>query len=254
MKSPAGSLALRIVRRALGLLVNDFRRSELVLTLIFYLRLAYFAQFRRALRTQDSERAFETTLMHNLKSLGRRLNRMQLLIEPLSVLESVDKTSRVLVVGPRNEWDLMLLVRSGFKFRNCVGLDLISYAPSIHLGDMHSMPFADGEFDVVLCGWTLSYSAAPEMACAEIARVCRPGGVIGIAVEYFSGDAESERIATGGYVIHDDRLDSRINSVPQILALFGDHGALHFAHDAPLKRSVPYDPIPSNCAVLFCNS
>jgi SAM-dependent methyltransferase len=242
-----------VMRRGLEVLAHDIRRAEFVLTVVFYLRLVYFLRIRKSLKTQGSDSAFDTTLMHNLKSLGRRLNRMRLLIEPLSVVESVDKRSRILVIGPRNEWDLLLLVRSGFDFKRCVGLDLISYAPSIKLGDMHAMPFADQEFDVVLCGWTLSYSAEPQRACSEIARVCRPGGAVGVAVEYFCGDAAAEKVATGGYLIQDERLSTRINSVAQIIAMFPGAGEIYFSHDAPLKRSVPYDALPSNCAVVFRN-
>lgn len=245
---------LQAARRAWILLVEAVTRSEFVLTIVFYLRLIYFLQWKRSLRTLDSDSAFGVTLMHNLKSLGRRLNRMALLIDPLSVIESVPKNARILVIGPRNEWDLFQLKRRGFAFERCVGLDLISYAPSIRLGDMHAIPFADGEFDAVLCGWTLSYSAQPQRACDEIARVCRRGGVIGIAVEYFSGDAEAEKLATGGYVIQDDRLAERVNSVDQILAFFPTHGSVFFSHDAPLRRSAPAAVPPSNCAVLFENA
>jgi len=232
---------------------RDITRSEIVLAHVFLLRLFYFQRLRRSFRTTDTEKAFPVTVQHNLKSLRKRLNRMLLLISPLSVLEKVDSGSRILVIGPRNEWDLLLLHKSGFSFSRCTGLDLISYSPRIVLGDMHVIPFADGEFDVVLCGWTLSYSADPQLACREIARVCRKGGTIGVAVEYFLGDEQAERQATGGYVIQDSRLERRINSVGQILELFPDRGALFFSHDAPLKRTVPGDSLPSNCAVLFGN-
>jgi hypothetical protein len=245
--------SLKAVERAWQLLREGVTQSEFVLTVVFYLRLVYFLQWKRSLKTLDSEAAFDTTLMHNLKSLGRRLNRMALLIDPLSVLETIPKSARILVIGPRNEWDLFQLKRRGFAFDRCIGLDLISYSPSIRLGDMHALPFEDGEFDAVLCGWTLSYSAKPQLACDEIARVCRVGGVIGVAVEYFSGDADAEKRATGGYVIQDERLAERVNSVAQILALFSPHGQVFFSHDAPLRRSAPSDTPPSNCAVLFEN-
>jgi SAM-dependent methyltransferase len=236
------------------ILRQDVARSESVLATRMLLRLFWYCVLLRRLRTLPSEQAFDVTLRHNLKSLGKKLNRMQLLIRPLSVLEQVGKDARVLVIGPRNEWDLFLLHRHGFEFRNCTGLDLISYSPRIVLGDMHAIPFGDGEFDVVLCGWTISYSAEPARACAEIARVCKRGGTIGIGVEYFSGSEAEERAATGGYNIQDQRLSQRINSVEQILALFPAAGARFFSHDAPLRRSVPRDWPPSNCAVIFENA
>jgi len=243
MSGILGSVA-RILRQ-------DLLHSESALSFAFFARLYWYCSVRRKLRTLESGNAVPMTIEHNLKSLRRRLNRMLLLIRPLSVLEQVPKGARVLVIGPRNEWDLLLLARHGFPLRNQVGLDLISYSPNIRLGDMHAMPFADGEFDVVLCGWTLSYSATPDIACREIARVCKPGGVVGIGVEYFDGDQDAERQATGGYLLQDERLTQRVNSVAQILALFPGHGAVHFSHDAPLRRSAPRDVPPSNCATLF---
>jgi SAM-dependent methyltransferase len=233
------------------ILREDLLHSESALSAAFFTRLYWYCSLRRKLRTLESADAVPMTIEHNLKSLRRRLNRMLLLIKPLSVLEQVPKGGRVLVIGPRNEWDLLLLARHGFALRNQTGLDLISYSPLIKLGDMHAMPFADGEFDVVLCGWTLSYSATPLVACQEMARVCKPGGVIGIGVEYFDGDQNAERKATGGYLLQDERLTRRVNSVQQILDLFPGHGAVHFSHDAPLRRSAPRDVPPSNCAVLF---
>jgi SAM-dependent methyltransferase len=232
---------------------HDVVRSESLLSFVLLLRIFYFCSLKRGLRTMGADDAFPVTVQHNLKSLIKKLNRMALLIKPLSALEQVAKDARILVIGPRNEWDLLLLHRYGFDFSQCSGLDLISYSPKILLGDMHAMPFADGEFDVVLCGWTISYSANPALACQEIARVCKANGTIGIGVEYFVGDQEAEREAVGGYVIQDERLSQRINTVDQIMALFPKHGALFFSHDAPLKRSAPRQLPPSNCAVIFQN-
>jgi SAM-dependent methyltransferase len=244
--SLAGGVA-RILRR-------DVARSESVLAACMLLRLLWYRGVLRRLRTLESAQAFEVTVAHNLKALSRKLNRMELLTRPLSVLEQVRKDARILVIGPRNEWDLFLLHREGFEFGNCTGLDLISYSPRIQLGDMHAMPFADGEFDVVLCGWTISYSAEPAVACREIARVCRRGGVVGIGVEFFSGGEQEEREANQGYTIREQRLAQRVNSVDEIMALFPHAGARYFSHDAPLKRSLPRDRPPSNCAVLFENA
>lgn len=236
------------------ILRNDFARSETVLAIRFLWRLFCYCVLLRRLRTLDSDKASPVTIRHNMKSLSRKLNRMQLLIRPLSVLEHIGKDARILVIGPRNEWDLWLLHKYGFEFARCTGLDLISYSPKVRLGDMHAMAFADGEFDVVLCGWTLSYSAEPALACREIARVCRKDGAIAVGVEYFAGTDEDERAATGGYLIRDARLAQRINSVEQILELFPRRGPVFFNHDAPSKRAPSVRLPPSNCAVIFGNA
>jgi SAM-dependent methyltransferase len=43
-----------------------------------------------------------------------------------------------------------------------------------------SLPFADGEFDVVLSSFGVMFSPQPRQAVAELLRVCRPGGRIGL--------------------------------------------------------------------------
>lgn len=47
---------------------------------------------------------------------------------------------------------------------------------SFHVGDMHSLPFADNRFDQVFLLHALSYSHAPGVALAEAARVLRSDG------------------------------------------------------------------------------
>jgi SAM-dependent methyltransferase len=238
----------------MGYRLRGMLGSEYVRSLLFQLRHFYFVRLRRRLRTLDSADSFKMTLPHNLKRVSEWLPRMELLIKPLSVIETVSRSSRVLVIGPRNEYDLILLAANGFGFRSVRGLDLISYSPKIDLGDMHAMPYADSSWDVVLCGWTLSYSATPQKAAAEMLRVIRDGGVIGVGIEY-STMSEEDTIALVGYSIEDhERLPERINSVEQCLELFRPHvNDIFFNHDAPLRISHAATgyTIPSNVAVIF---
>lgn len=44
------------------------------------------------------------------------------------------------------------------------------------LGDVHELPFDDGEFDVVVAAWMLYHVPDVEKALDEIVRVLRPGG------------------------------------------------------------------------------
>jgi SAM-dependent methyltransferase len=48
-------------------------------------------------------------------------------------------------------------------------------------GDAEAMPFADRSFDVVLSVFGVMFTPDQERAAAELARVCRPGGRIGLA-------------------------------------------------------------------------
>ncbi|MFV2067924.1 MAG: class I SAM-dependent methyltransferase [Pirellulales bacterium] len=48
--------------------------------------------------------------------------------------------------------------------------------PDFVAADMAQMPFADGSFDCVTCGYVLEHLPNPRTGLAEIARVLRPGG------------------------------------------------------------------------------
>lgn len=54
---------------------------------------------------------------------------------------------------------------------------------SVHFreADAEDLPFADASFDVVLSTFGVMFTPAQEQAAAELARVCRPGGRIGLA-------------------------------------------------------------------------
>ena len=214
-----------------------------------------WATWRNQLRTLDSEQSVKETLQHNLQSLRDFSNqRIELLIRPLSVIESVRHLQSVLLIGPRNENDL--LIASAFfdiPLKHVRGLDLISYSRQIDLGDMHAMPYEDDQFDAVICGWTLSYSHQPQVLADEMMRVCKPNGVIAVGVEYSELD-EAGYQQLLGYSLQLPEFE-RINSVAQIESLFSKHlGAVHFSHDAPLKRS--HQPegrvaFPSSVASIF---
>ncbi len=47
--------------------------------------------------------------------------------------------------------------------------------------DAESLPYADASFDVVLSSFGVMFAPDQEKAAAEMARVCRPGGRIGLA-------------------------------------------------------------------------
>src|SRR4051812_34677209 len=121
------TLLIRSVRKAVGLL-----------------RYFYFVRIWRNVRTLESGDAIDRTVSHNLKALRQfGGTRMNLLIRPVSVLENISDDARILVIGPRNEDDLLSLIGHGFNSANITGLDLITYSPLIEVGDMHKMRFSD---------------------------------------------------------------------------------------------------------------
>src|SRR5262249_10188794 len=99
--------------------------------IVVRIRLFYFVRIRRSLKTIKSADAFEMTIPHNMKSLGQCNPRIDLLIKPLSVMESLNESAKVLIVGPRDEHDLFTLIGHGFSKDRIRGLDLISYSPMI---------------------------------------------------------------------------------------------------------------------------
>src|SRR4051794_17933265 len=48
----------------------------------------------------------------------------------------------------------------------------------VRVGDVHTLPFDDGEYDVVHAHQVLQHVADPVQALREMARVTRPGGVV----------------------------------------------------------------------------
>ena len=217
-------------------------------------RLWYYLTLKKQWQTVNSEHAFDVTLKHNLKLLKDFSNpRMDLLIRPLSVLEFLSNESDVLIIGPRNENDLLKLMASGFSLSRVRGLDLMSYSPWIDVGDMHKTPYEDNRWDAIICGWTLSYSRNPVLFSREMIRIAKPGCTLAIAVEYGVLSYE-ETIELAGYAIEDKGFE-RINSVDQILSLFQGHiEHVYFTHDAPLKRQHTAKglvPVPSGVAAIF---
>ncbi|HEX7077722.1 MAG TPA: class I SAM-dependent methyltransferase [Candidatus Eisenbacteria bacterium] len=64
---------------------------------------------------------------------------------------------------------------------------------SFHVGDARSLPVADGSFDAVVSGLALNFVPEPDRAVAEMARSCRPGGVVAAYVWDYAGRMEMLR-------------------------------------------------------------
>lgn len=110
--------------------------------------------------------------------------RTEKLMNILRCVAGVWRQSRVLVVGPRNEAEILLLSLYGFKLKNITGVDLATYSPLIRRMDMHNLEFADNSFDVVYVLYTLSYSYDLGKACAEIVRVLRNDGLVAVGFQH----------------------------------------------------------------------
>jgi SAM-dependent methyltransferase len=133
----------------------------------------------------------------------------------LFLLCSVPELKRhsLLVIGPRYETELLLARAIGFRKEGVRGLDTHSYSPIIDVGDMHKMTYADGSFNNVICGWTLSYSTRPAVAASEIARILAPEGYLVLSVQKVSADFNE---VIDGVL----RPSSRIQTLAQLDQLF----------------------------------
>lgn len=58
------------------------------------------------------------------------------------------------------------------------------------VGDAHALPLRDGVVDAALSTFGLMYAGRPEAAVAEVARICRPGGMIGLTTWQTGGFQE----------------------------------------------------------------
>ena len=67
------------------------------------------------------------------------------------------------------------LLETAARRADAEGLDL-----ETQVADAQCLPFADGAFDVVLSTFGVMYAADQSRAAAELLRVCRPGGRIGL--------------------------------------------------------------------------
>jgi SAM-dependent methyltransferase len=50
------------------------------------------------------------------------------------------------------------------------------------VGDAQSLPYADGDFDIVVSTFGIIFAPDPLRAARELARVCRPGGRLGLTL------------------------------------------------------------------------
>lgn len=83
---------------------------------------------------------------------------------------------------------------------------------SIHLGTAERIPLPDGSVDAVLVGQAWHWFDA-DAAAAEIARVLRPGGTLGVV--WNDRDADVDWVARFGEILHrGDRLEPAAGHVP----------------------------------------
>jgi SAM-dependent methyltransferase len=199
---------------------------------VAYVRFMYYVKLRKRLRTFDANNdgITENTISHNVRGMADlTVVRSNMLIRPLSVIQSLNENSRILSIGPRTEGEIFNLMAHGFSPDKIRGLDLISYSPWIDVGNMHEMPYPDSSWDAVIMGWVISYSNEQKRAAMEVVRVTRPGGIVAVGLEWNPPGTRDKVINQLGYVLGHTAAPQ---STDDVLALFGDHvDRVYVRHD-----------------------
>ncbi len=139
----------------------------------------------------DSNFVAEQVLPYNLGNINIiNRGRTERIIAILRSIRGVKLGSLdTLVVGPRNEAELMLLSSYGFDSAKLTAIDLFSYSPAVQLMDMHQLKFPDNSFDVIYSAFVITYSDDIPKAVGESIRVARDGALIVFVFEHLSAGA-----------------------------------------------------------------
>jgi SAM-dependent methyltransferase len=134
---------------------------------------------------KTSENVCLGTIKHNCKEFEEnsfasfmRTNRLISSLASISPVFEIPNKLKVLSIGPRTEMEILHLLGIGFLEDNIYSIDLIKSSPYITLADMHKIPFNENIFDVVISSWVINYSNNPKLVLSEMARVCKPEGLL----------------------------------------------------------------------------
>ena len=123
----------------------------------------------------------------NLKKTFKRFSgyKTMMISSPLKSVDFINYDNfKVLSVGPRNEGELFQIRSLGFKWKNIYGIDLLSYSEKIVLGDIHNSNYQNDFFNIIFCGWVLTYSEDYEKIIDELFRLVKNNGIITIGFSY----------------------------------------------------------------------
>ena len=140
------------------------------------------------------------------------------------------RAGRLLDVGADGTWSTARLAAKGFS---CVALDITDHLrlarvyqrvhPPYALvnADMHAPTFRDGAFDVITAFNVLHHSSQLSTLVANLARMLRPGGVLGMVEPYVQNEAQG---AVFGAAQSEQGINENVHTVDHWCAAFGAAG------------------------------
>jgi SAM-dependent methyltransferase len=138
-------------------------------------------QIKQRMRATWSAGDFGEIARYTAKSAGEFVDRLA--IQPgARVLDVACGTGNLAIPAARrgarvHGADIALNLLAQARERAAVeGLDAM-----FEEGDAERLPYPDGEFDVVMSMFGAMFAPRPELVAAELARVCRPGGIVAMA-------------------------------------------------------------------------
>ncbi len=137
------------------------------------------------------------------------------------------------------------LIESAKERAAAAGLNI-----KFEVGDAEAMPYADGEFDLVMTMYGAMFAPRPDVVAAELVRVCKPGGTIAMANWTPTGFAGQMFKLGGKYVPPPNMPPPVLWGVPEeVTARFGDSVA--DLKMTPQMADMIFDAEPAEAVSIF---
>lgn len=128
------------------------------------------------------------------------------------------------------------MLNAAEKLANERGITNVEFKPA----DAHALPFEENTFDLVTNRIALHHYSDARKAIAEMARVCKPGGLIALTDNIVPPDK-----VTAGHINHFEQVRDRSHNweypVARLEAMFADAG-LKVEHSEAFSKEMEFDP------------
>ncbi len=201
---------MKLLSKIFNSLITDLYKIDILRTTIVIIRFIFLFHIRKKIKyyidpnkkiddhiiVPREDGSKKTVITHNMRFIEnffdfrktfRRFNgsKTKQISFPLMSIDYLNfERDKVLSVGPRNEGELFQIRSMGFKWQNIYGIDLLSYSNLVTLGDIHNSKYMDNFFNVILCGWVITYSTNYEKILDEMLRIVKNKGIISIGFSY----------------------------------------------------------------------